>query len=120
VILSVNLKLKPGNNGEIEAKMKDFVRRRNEKQPVSLPSAGSFFKRPKGEFAGKLIEEAGLKGFAVGGAQVSELHAGFIVNKGNATASDIITLMKEVQYRVNELSGYKLEPEPRILGWEVK
>lgn len=96
--------------------MKELAARRNEKQPVSLPSAGSFFKRPEGYFAGKLIQDAGLKGLSVGGAQVSELHSGFIVNTGGATATDIIQLMEVVQAAVFDKFGVKLEPEVRIIG----
>ena len=96
--------------------MKELAAKRNAKQPVSLPSAGSFFKRPEGHFAGKLIQDAGLKGMSVGGAQVSPLHSGFIVNTGGATAGDILNLMEIVQAAVLEQFGVKLEPEVRIIG----
>ena len=99
--------------------MKELTERRNNKQPLSLPSAGSFFKRPKGYYAGRLIEDAGLKGLMVGGAQVSQLHAGFIVNKGGATAGDIIELMHMVQATVMDKYGVMLEPEVRIIGEEA-
>ena len=90
--------------------------KRNSKQPVDKPSAGSFFKRPEGYFAGKLIQDAGLKGLTVGGAQVSELHSGFVINTGNATASDIVQLKEVVQAAVLDKFGVKLEPEVRIIG----
>ena len=96
--------------------MADLTARRNEKQPVTYPSAGSFFKRPEGYFAGKLIQDAGLKGLSVGGAQVSQLHSGFIINTGGATATDILQLMQIVQARVMEQFGVALEPEVRIIG----
>lgn len=110
------LQLAQGNGEAISAEMKELAARRNEKQPVSLPSAGSFFKRPEGYFAGKLIQDAGLKGLSVGGAQVSELHSGFIVNTGGATATDIIQLMEVVQAAVLDKFGVELEPEVRIIG----
>ncbi len=116
VVTEVTLKLTPGDHEEIAAKMKELTRRRNEKQPVQYPSAGSFFKRPEGYFAGKLIQDAGLKGLTVGGAQVSEQHSGFIINKGGATAKDIVDLMHLVQNTVFDQFGVKLEPEVRIIG----
>lgn len=118
IITDVTLKLQPGNREEIAALMKELAGKRNTKQPVTLPSAGSFFKRPKDNFAGFLIENAGLKGLSVGGAQVSPLHAGFIVNKQDATATDIISLMKLVQNIVYDKTGIMLEPEVRIIGEE--
>ncbi|SCJ88136.1 UDP-N-acetylenolpyruvoylglucosamine reductase [uncultured Eubacterium sp.] len=118
VAVTVTLKLKKGNHDEIAAQMADLTRRRNEKQPVQYPSAGSFFKRPEGYFAGKLIQDAGLKGTSVGGAQVSELHSGFIINRGGATATDIIDLMHLVQNTVYDKFGVRLEPEVRIIGDE--
>jgi UDP-N-acetylmuramate dehydrogenase len=116
VILSATFGLKKSDQGTIKSDMRRFKRRRNSKQPTDLPSAGSFFKRPQGAFAGQLIEEAGLKGITAGGARVSEKHAGFIVNAGGATASDVLALMEKVQRAVNENSGYDLVPEPRIIG----
>lgn len=116
IILSVEISLEEGNKSEIESTMKDLAKKRNSKQPVQFPSAGSFFKRPEGHFAGKLIQDSGMKGVSVGGAQVSELHSGFIVNKGNATATDIIQLMDLVQKKVYEKFGVSLEPEVRIIG----
>ena len=116
IILSVEISLEEGNKSEIESTMKDLAKKRNSKQPVQFPSAGSFFKRPEGHFAGKLIQDSGMKGVSVGDAQVSELHSGFIVNKGNATATDIIQLMELVQKKVYEKFGVNLEPEVRIIG----
>ena len=116
VAVSVVLRLSKGDSAEISDTMRELTRRRNEKQPVQYPSAGSFFKRPEGFFAGKLIQDAGLKGISVGGAQVSELHSGFIVNRGGATATDIIDLMHLVQNTVFDQFGVQLEPEVRIIG----
>ena len=116
IVTEVTLDLKSGDKAEIERRMKELSEKRNTKQPLRYPSAGSFFKRPEGHFAGALIEVAGLKGLSVGGAQVSELHAGFIVNTGGATASDIISLMKLVQNTVRDKSGIELVPEVRIIG----
>ena len=118
VAVTVTLKLKKGNHDEIAAQMAELTKRRNEKQPVQYPSAGSFFKRPEGYFAGKLIQDAGLKGTTIGGAQVSELHSGFIINRGGATATDIIDLMHLVQNTVYDKFGVRLEPEVRIIGDE--
>ncbi len=115
IVLEAEFCLPKGNKEEINAKMKDFTERRTSKQPLEYPSAGSFFKRPVGHFAGKLIEDAGLKGFSVGGAQVSEKHAGFLINKGNATPEDIMELMESVQKKVKEDFGVDLEPEVRII-----
>ena len=110
--------LEPGDGEEIRRRIADFTARRNAKQPVAYPSAGSFFKRPQGHFAGKLIEDAGLRGLSIGGAQVSELHCGFIINKKDATATDILQLMEVVQATVLDRFGVKLEPEVRIIGEE--
>ena len=116
VILGVKLFLKPDSRMDISDRMKEYTLRRNSKQPVHRPSAGSFFKRPEGHFAGKLIEDAGLKGLQIGGAQVSPMHAGFIVNNGGATATDVLDLMRVVQETVLDKSGVMLEPEVRIVG----
>ncbi len=116
IILSVSLKLADGDRSQIALKMDDLNSRRRQKQPLDFPSAGSFFKRPPGNYAGTLIQAAGLKGASVGGAMVSELHAGFIINRGAANAADIIDLMKLVQKGVLEHSGIFLEPEIRIIG----
>ena len=115
-ILSCKLKLKKGNYDEIKALMADYNKRRSDKQPLSQPSAGSTFKRPEGYFAGKLIQDAGLMGYSVGGAMVSDKHAGFVVNKGGATAKDVLDLIKYVQDIVEEKFGVKLEPEVRLIG----
>lgn len=116
VILDVTMELKKGKLKDIKQKTEELTRRRNEKQPVHLPSAGSFFKRPEGYYAGKLIQDAGLKGYRIGGAMVSDMHSGFIVNVDNATATDIIRLKDYIQERVFEKFKVRLEPEIRILG----
>lgn len=116
VVTSVALQLKKGDKEEIRKVMDDLKERRITKQPLDMPSAGSTFKRPEGYFAGKLIMDAGLRGFSVGGAQISEKHCGFIVNKGNATAADVLGLIEEVQKRVQEQFGVALHPEVRFLG----
>ncbi len=113
-ITGLYLKLKKGNPDEIKAKMDDFLQRRKDKQPLEYPSAGSTFKRPEGYFAGALIEECGLKGKQVGGAQVSEKHAGFIINKGGATCTDILELCKICSETVYKQKGVKLEMEIRV------
>lgn len=116
IIISAKLTLKKGKKEEIIATMRDLNARRKEKQPLEYPSAGSTFKRPEGHFAGALIEEAGLKGASVGGAQVSKKHAGFVINKGSATAKDVMDLIAYVQKAVLEKSGVELEPEVKIIG----
>lgn len=116
IILESTFVLQSGVKEDIAAAMRDLNARRREKQPLNLPSAGSTFKRPAGYFAGALIEQAGLKGACVGGAAVSEKHAGFIVNKGGATARDILDLIDLVKKRVLENSGVELETEIRIVG----
>lgn len=116
IITSAELRLESGAEAEITAKMEDFMRRRREKQPLELPSAGSVFKRPEGYFAGALIEQCGLKGFAVGGACVSEKHAGFIVNKGGATCADVEALIRAIQDTVFQATGVELEPEIRRIS----
>lgn len=115
VILSAVFRLQPGEPEEIAAKMRELNERRREKQPLELPSAGSVFKRPEGNFAGALIEAAGLKGSSVGGAQVSEKHAGFIVNTGGASSQDVYDLMLRIREKVYESSHIVLEPELIIL-----
>ena len=115
-VLSVELELTRGNQEEIRNTMEDLKERRTSKQPLEMPSAGSTFKRPEGYFAGKLIMDSGLRGFSVGGAQVSEKHWGFVVNKGGATAMDVLNLIREVQRRVKEQFGVDLETEVRFLG----
>ena len=116
IVIEVKLNLKQGNYEVIEQEMKSLTAKRNEKQPVQYPSAGSFFRRPEGYFAGKLIQDAGLKGLSVGGAKVSSKHAGFIINTGSATASDILSLMRLVQNTVYDRFGVMMEPEVRIIG----
>lgn len=116
IVLEAVICLKKGSYADIKALMDDFSQRRRDKQPLEKPSAGSTFKRPQGDFAGRLIEQAGLRGFSIGGAQVSEKHCGFVVNKGGATSSDILELIDEVKDRVYKNSGVMLEPEVRIIG----
>ena len=116
IVTDVTLRLTPGDPDAIARQTEELLAARREKQPLEYPSAGSTFKRPEGAFAAKLIDDAGLKGLRVGDAQVSEKHAGFIVNLGNATASDILALMGEVQSRVRARFDVNLEPEVRILG----
>ena len=115
-VLEAEFHLMPKPQEEIQAYMDELKRRRIEKQPLEFPSAGSTFKRPEGNYAGKLIMEAGLAGASVGGAQVSEKHCGFIINKGNATAEDIRRLIREVQKKVFEHSGVELETEVKYMG----
>lgn len=115
-ILGVKLLLTQGDPGTIQEKIEDYTQRRTTRQPLQFPSSGSFFRRPAGHFAGGLIEEAGLKGLSCGGAQVSELHAGFIINTGKATAADILDLMRIVQETVLSRTGILLEPEVRLVA----
>lgn len=116
LVLEAKIALRKGDPEEIRAKMKDLAERRTEKQPLDYPSAGSTFKRPEGYFAGKLIMDAGLRGYRVGGAQVSEKHCGFVINAGGATAADVVQLMKDVRQKVKEQFGVELEPEVKFLG----
>ena len=116
IVLGAELTLKQGEKEKIREEMQALKAKRIEKQPLEFPSAGSTFKRPEGYFAGKLIMDAGLRGAAVGGAQVSEKHCGFVVNTGNATAADVRELMRQVQGKVQEQFGVHLEPEVRFLG----
>lgn len=115
-VLTVTLELACGDKKEIQARMEELSKRRREKQPLEYPSAGSTFKRPEGYFAGKLIMEAGLKGYSIGGAKVSEKHCGFLVNTGDASAADVAALIREVQQRVKDKSGVSLEREVVYLG----
>ena len=117
LVLEARLNLTQGSGVVIRAKMEELRKKRIEKQPLEYPSAGSTFKRPEGYFAGKLIEEAGLRGFRIGDAQVSEKHCGFVINRGAASAAQIMELMQHVQERVKESSGVDLEPEVRLLGF---
>lgn len=116
VVLEAVLQLKKGEESRIREKMEDLKERRISKQPLEYPSAGSTFKRPEGYFAGKLIQDAGLRGFRVGDAMVSEKHCGFVINCGNATAADVAELIRQIQEKVKETSGVTLEPEVRRLG----
>ncbi|MGI6485150.1 MAG: UDP-N-acetylmuramate dehydrogenase, partial [Tepidanaerobacteraceae bacterium] len=116
ILLEVEMELKPGNYSVIKKKMDKYLSLRKEKQPLNLPSAGSTFKRPPGNYAGYLIEKAGLKGYRIGDAMVSNLHAGFIVNMGNATSKDVIELITHIQKTVKERFGINLEPEIKIQG----
>lgn len=116
VVLETEIILQKGNAEEIKEKMITFARLRNEKQPLEFPSAGSTFKRPEGHFAGKLIMDSGLKGYCEGAAAISEKHCGFIINKGGATARDVIKLIEHVKETVNNKFGVKLEPEIKFIG----
>lgn len=116
IVLSARFRLTPKPQDEIKAYMAELRAKRVEKQPLEYPSAGSTFKRPEGYFAGKLIMDAGLRGYSVGDAQVSQKHCGFVVNKGEATAADVLTLIKDVQKTVLKQFGVKLEPEVKMIG----
>ena len=115
IAVAASLTLAKDEPAKIAERMRELAQKRNSKQPVQYPSAGSTFKRPEGYFAGKLIEDAGLKGVSVGGAQVSTLHSGFVINRGGATATDILQLMALIQNTVYDKFGVKLEPEVRII-----
>lgn len=116
VIVSATVRLKAGDKGEIRAKMDDFMHRRKSKQPLEFPSAGSTFKRPVGGFAAALIDECGLKGYSVGGAEVSEKHAGFVINKGGATCFDVMRLVEHIKKEVFLNKSINLECEIRVIG----
>jgi len=116
-LLSAFFVLKQGDPEEIKNKMVEYKKRRSETQPLDMPSAGSVFKRPSGFYAGKLISDCGLKGYSVGGAKVSEKHAGFIINAGGATAADVLRLIEHIKDTVYEKTGVELEPEIRTLGF---
>lgn len=116
VILEVAFRLKKGNKEEILDTMKELAQRRRDKQPLEYPSAGSTFKRPEGYFAGKLIEDAGLKGYAIGGAQVSKKHSGFVINEGGATAKDVLNLVDHIKKQVKEKFGVSLQEEIKLIG----
>lgn len=115
VALDAVVRLTPGDKEAIRAQMRELMGRRKASQPLEYPSAGSTFKRPVGHFAGTLIDQCGLKGLTVGGAQVSEKHAGFVINRGGATCADVLALMEQVRRRVLEATGVTLEPEVRIV-----
>ena len=116
IVLEAVIRLQKGKKEEIKARMDELKEKRITKQPLEYPSAGSTFKRPEGYFAGKLIQDAGLQGFSVGGAQVSMKHCGFVINKDNATAADVAELMRKVSEQVEEKFGVRLEPEVKRLG----
>lgn len=116
IVLEAEFEMQTGEKDAVLARMKELNARRREKQPLEYASAGSTFKRPEGHFAGKLIEDAGLRGYRIGDAQVSEKHCGFVVNRGNATAADVLKLIGDVQERVFECSGIRLEPEVKIIS----
>ena len=116
LILEVELELAPGDRAQIAARMEELAFQRQSKQPLEYPSAGSMFKRPEGYFAAALIDQCGLKGLTVGGAQVSEKHAGFVINRGGASCADVLELVRQVRQRVNESFGVELELEVKILG----
>ena len=118
IVLGAVLQLQPGDPAAIRAKMDDLAERRSSKQPLELPSAGSTFKRPTGYFAGKLIQDAGMRGHRAGGAMVSEKHCGFVVNAGGATAADVLQVIRDVQAAVLADAGVQLEPEVRMWGFE--
>ena len=116
IVLGAVLKLERGDGEKIKTYMDELKEKRVTKQPLEYPSAGSTFKRPEGYFAGKLIQDSGLKGFTVGGAQVSEKHSGFVINKGNATAADVMELIRQVTAKVKEDTGVTMEPEVKQIG----
>ncbi|MGI6404366.1 MAG: UDP-N-acetylmuramate dehydrogenase [Oscillospiraceae bacterium] len=116
VITGATLRLKKGDPDKIRAQMDDYMNRRRSKQPLELPSAGSTFKRPKGNYASALVDQCGLKGLRVGDAMVSEKHAGFVVNVGEATCSDVLELIRQIQQRVEQQTGYHLEREVKLIG----
>ena len=115
VVLRAVFRLAPGDPDEIRQQMRELMERRRASQPLDLPSAGSTFKRPEGYFAGTLIDQCGLKGLTVGGAQVSEKHAGFVINRGGATCADVTALIRQIQDRVLDMTGVRLEPEVKII-----
>ena len=116
VVTEARFRLKPDDPAEIAARMETYLASRREKQPLASPSAGSFFKRPPGNFAGTLIEACGLKGKRIGGAQISEKHAGFLINTGGATCADVLELSRQVRDTVYRQTGVRLEPEVRAVG----
>ena len=120
IVLSAKFKLTYGEVGKIKEIVEDLTCKRESKQPLEYPSAGSTFKRPTGYYAGKLIQDAGLKGYSIGGAAVSEKHSGFVINKNNATAKDILDLIAHIQYEVKQQFGVDLHPEVRIIGEDEK
>ena len=120
LIVSARFRLRPGDPEAVTARMRELMEKRSKSQPLDLPSAGSTFKRPVGGYAAALIQDAGLKGFRVGDAAVSEKHSGFVVNLGHATAEDVLRLIAAVQEKVRENSGILLEPEVRLWKPETR
>ena len=118
MVTEVTLKRPVGNKAAMKSKMNDSSQRRTRKQPLEMPSAGSMFKRPQGFFAGTLIDQAGLNGYTVGGAQISTTHAGFVVNVGGATAADVLQLINDVQAKIKAGVGVELQPEVLVIGEE--
>ncbi|MEA4924423.1 MAG: UDP-N-acetylmuramate dehydrogenase [Syntrophomonadaceae bacterium] len=116
IIVAARMKLRPGAKPEIQSRMREYARSRREKQPLEYPSAGSVFRRPPGYFVGPMIEKMGLKGYSIGGAQVSEKHAGFIINTGDATAADVLDLIAMITKSAREQFGVELQPEIRVVG----
>ena len=116
IVIEATFTLEKGDKVKIKDRIDELTKKREEKQPLEYPSAGSTFKRPEGYFAGKLIQDSGLKGFSIGGAAVSKKHSGFVINKGNATAKDVLDVIKHVQQEVNKQFGVELKPEVRIIG----
>jgi len=116
IILSSTIKLRYGDRAQIKSEMHSLAQKRREKQPLEYPSAGSTFKRPEGAFAAKLIDDAGLRGYSIGDAAVSDKHCGFVINKGEASFKDVIALMQHIKKTVKEKFGFELEPEVRIIG----
>ena len=116
IVLSATFKLENGDKEKVKSRVDELTAKREEKQPLEYPSAGSTFKRPEGHFAGKLIQDAGLKGYSIGGAAVSQKHSGFVINKGGATAKDILDLIAHIQDEVKRQFGVELHPEVRIIG----
>lgn len=119
IVINATFQLEKGNKKEVKETIDDLTQRREEKQPLEYPSAGSTFKRPEGYFAGKLIQDSGLKGYSIGGAAVSSKHSGFVINKGNATAKDILDLIAYIQKEVKRQFGVELHPEVRIIGEDL-
>ena len=119
IVINATFKLEKGNKEEIKETIDDLTQKREEKQPLEYPSAGSTFKRPEGYFAGKLIQDSGLKGYSIGGAAVSSKHSGFVINKGNATAKDILDLIAYIQEKVKKQFGVELHTEVRIIGEDL-
>jgi UDP-N-acetylmuramate dehydrogenase len=118
IVLDITTEMQPGDKDAIQQKMEDFSSRRASRQPLEMPSAGSTFRRPEGHFVGPMIEKAGLKGYRIGGAEVSRKHAGFVVNAGGATAADVLALIRHIQETIRRTDGVELVPEVLILGEE--